>query len=50
MMSEKEKMKAGQWYDANNDQELIEERTKVQDLCFELNQINPSIEEERKKI
>ena len=50
MMNEKEKMKAGKWYDANNDQELIEERTKAQDLCFELNQIKPSIEEERKKI
>lgn len=50
MLSEKEKMKIGQWYDANNDQELIEARIKAQDLCFELNQRKPSEEKERKEI
>lgn len=48
MMSEKEKMKMGQWYDANNDNELINARKKAQDLCFELNQLKPSCEKERK--
>ena len=33
-MTEKEKMEAGLWYDANNDQELIDQRLVCQDLCF----------------
>ena len=37
-MTEKEKMKAGLWYDANNDQELIDQRLICQDLCFALSQ------------
>ncbi len=36
-MTEKEKMLAGQWYDANSDTRLIEERALVKDLCLELN-------------
>lgn len=36
-MTEKEKMLAGQWYDANFDASLIEERAFVKDLCLELN-------------
>ena len=43
-MTEKEKMKAGLWYDANNDQELIDQRLVCQDLCFALNQLKPSDE------
>ena len=43
-MTEKEKMKAGLWYDANNDQELIDQRLICQDLCFALNQLKPSDE------
>ena len=35
-MTEKEKMKAGLWYDANNDQELIDQRFICQDLCLSL--------------
>ncbi len=50
MMSEKEKMKIGQWYDANNDKELIDARVKAQDLCFELNQLKPSHERKRQEI
>lgn len=50
MMSEKEKMKSGQWYDANYAQELLDARKKAQDLCFELNQIKPSMDEERRKV
>ena len=41
-MTEKEKMQAGQWYDANNDRDLIAERLRVKDLCFELNATRPS--------
>ena len=36
-MSEKEKMLAGDWYDANFDESLDAERMKAKDLCFELN-------------
>ena len=48
-MTEKEKMEAGLWYDANNDQELIDQRLVCQDLCFELNQLKPS-DEKRNEI
>lgn len=43
-MTEREKMEKGLWYDANNDQELIDQRFVCQDLCFELNQLKPSNE------
>lgn len=46
-MTEKEKMTLGLWYDANYDEILIKERAKAQDLCFELNQLKPSLIEER---
>ena len=36
-MTEKEKMLAGQWYNANFDAQLAEERAIVKDLCLELN-------------
>ena len=36
-MTEKEKMLAGQWYNANFDAALIEERAIVKDLCLEMN-------------
>ena len=36
-MTEKDKMLAGQWYDANFDADLIEQRAVVKDLCLELN-------------
>lgn len=36
-MTEKEKMLAGQWYDANFDKDLIEQRATVKDLCLQLN-------------
>ncbi len=41
-MTEKEKMLRGEIYNANYDEELIEERTKAQDLCYEYNNIRPS--------
>ena len=49
-MTEKEKMKAGLWYDANNDQELIDHRLICQDLCFALNQLKPSDEKRNEVI
>ena len=36
-LTEKEKMLAGLWYDANFDARLIEERAFVKDLCLEFN-------------
>ncbi|MBQ2436422.1 MAG: hypothetical protein II269_09865 [Bacteroidaceae bacterium] len=41
-MREKDKMLAGEIYDANYDKELIEERLKAKDRCFEYNNIKPS--------
>ncbi len=49
-MKEKEKMLAGELYDANYNEELKKERQKVKDLCYEYNQIKPSNHEERNKI
>lgn len=49
-MTEQEKMKLGMWYDANNDQELIDLRIKAMDLCFELNQLKPSFIAKRHQI
>ena len=40
-MSEKEKMLAGKLYNANNEQ-LIEDRYKAKDICFEYNNLKPS--------
>lgn len=49
-MNEKEKMLAGELYDANYNKELAEERQKAKDLCYEYNQIKPSNQEEKNKI
>ena len=49
-MSEKDKMLAGEWYDANNDENLGTERVKAKDLCFDLNQIRPSNQTQRQEI
>ena len=48
-MTEYEKMKAGQWYNANY-QPIRDARMKAQDLCFELNQYKPSMQEKRTEI
>lgn len=40
-MSEREKMLNGEWYDANYDQDIVEERKVAQNLCFQLNQTSP---------
>ena len=49
-MSEKEKMLAGELYDANYNKDLIEDRNKIKDKCFEYNNIKPTDIENRKKI
>ncbi len=49
-MTEKDKMLAHQWYDANFDKELDADRIRAKDLCFELNQTRPSNQEKEKEI
>ena len=34
-MTELEKMKMGEWYDANHDPKIIKQRYTAFDLCFE---------------
>jgi maltose O-acetyltransferase len=46
-MTEKQKMLAGELYNANHDESLIMERFKAQDLCKEYNNIKPSNIEKR---
>ena len=49
-MTESEKMKLGLWYDANFDDELVQQRMVAEDLCFELNNTRPSKIEDRNAI
>lgn len=49
-MTEKEKMQRQMLYDANYDTELLDERTKAKELCYDFNQLRPSKEEEQKKV
>lgn len=49
-MTEKEKMLMQMLYDANNDQELITERTKAKELCYQYNHLHPSDEEGQQAI
>ncbi len=49
-MTEKEKMLKGEIFNANYDEELIAERTKAKDMCFEYNNLKPSMINERKEI
>ena len=41
-MTEREKAQQGQLYDANYDKEIVEERTRCADLCYEFNLCRPS--------
>lgn len=50
MMAEKDKMLKGEWYNANFDKELIDERMYAKDLCFQLNQTRPSDLRTRRRI
>ena len=49
-MSEKDKMLAGELYDANYDKELIKDRYKAKDICFEYNNLKPSDFESKDRI
>lgn len=49
-MTEKEKMLAGELYDANYNEDLIKEREKAKDLCFAYNKIKPSETEKRQEM
>lgn len=49
-MSEKEKMYAGEWYDANYDSDLVQMRRKVSDLCFDYDHTRPSDTSKRTEI
>lgn len=42
MLTEKEKCRQGALYDANNDAELIAERQKCKNLCYQYNHLLPS--------
>lgn len=41
-MSEKDKMLAGELYNANYDKELIKDRYEAKDICFEYNNLKLS--------
>jgi maltose O-acetyltransferase len=49
-MTEKEKMTAQKLYDANYDEELIAERKRCKDLCWEYNRLMPSDTEAQEKL
>lgn len=49
-MTEKDKMLAGELYDANYNEDLIKERTKAKDLCYEYNNLKPSESEKRSEL
>lgn len=49
-MSEKDKMLAGELYDANYNKELINDRCKAKDICFEYNNLKPSNFDEKDRL
>lgn len=49
-MTEKEKMLAGLIYDANYDADLIAERLKCKELCYDYNMLRPGETERRNEI
>ena len=49
-MNEKEKMLAGELYDANYNENLIKERDWVKDKCYDYNQLRPSNHKEKENI
>ena len=44
------KMELCMWYDANNDEELFNQRITAKDLCFDLNHLRPSDKEKRLEV
>jgi len=49
-MTEKEKMQRQMLYDANYDEDLLEERLRAKELCYDFNQTRPSDTEKQKEI
>ena len=49
-MTELEKMKAGEWYDANFDEELIRIRLKAEQLTYDFNNARPGSEEQKQAL
>lgn len=49
-MTEKEKMQRQMLYDANYNNELLEERSKARELCLRYNQLLPSEEQKQREI
>ena len=49
-MTEKEKILKEMLYNANNDEDLLKERTIAKDLCFKFNHMMPSDVENQKKL
>jgi len=49
-VTEKEKMLAGLLYDADHDPQIIAERNRAKDLCFEYNRIRPSDTESQRAL
>lgn len=49
-LTEKEKMLAGMLYDADHNEELVQERIHAKDLCYDFNQLRPSQTEEQKEV
>ena len=49
-MNEKEKMLAGELYDANYNENLIKERYLAKDKCYDYNQLRPSNHKEKEDI
>ena len=49
-MNDKEKMLAGQLYDGNYNEELINERLRAKDLCYDYNNLRPSEIDKRNEI
>jgi len=41
-MTEREKMLAGMLYNVSGDQDLVDERNRCKDLCYDFNQLRPS--------
>lgn len=50
METEKEKARKGKLYDANYDAELLAERDRCKNLCFEYNRLRPSQKAERQAL
>ncbi len=49
-MTEKEKMKRGEWHDANFDEELLAQRAKAEALCYDFNMAKPGSDAQLKPV